>query len=155
MSILRYGILSQDLLPTQAIEVEFEGTPTAITDTPAEQEFWDEIVIAGQSDPVFFTIAIAYDIEITGSSSEGKIHYRINAGAWVSAVDVTETTLGTIYITNIDFNDTVDLKLYAHCVDVDELSDVSATLIGGTVTGGATGTVSAVDIVLFNILADS
>lgn len=114
------------------------GSITYITNTPTEIDAYRTVNRSGHASPVIITISIPYQIGATASGATATIFYRINGGSWVNVTSIsypTETS-GTMNITNVDYNDTVEVR---QKITIEGY--IYFTNITGEVTSGGPGAV--------------
>lgn len=141
-TLMNHGVVSQQS-NNFTLTYDYEGSDTAITDTSTVKEFWDDLVFVGREQPVEFQVGINWTTTISGpGTSDAEMSYRVNGGSWNLVVNESTSTSGTYYITNIDYNDTIDIRLKAEIDGVGNSCQIDTTLINGSITRG-TGTVTA------------
>jgi len=142
MEILTHGIVSQQSNYFE-IEYDYEGNKTEMTNTDSCKEYYDDLVFTGRAEPVEFQIGINWEVTIAGpGSADAEMSYKVNAGGWNLVVNKSASDSGTYYITDIDYNDAIYIRLKTEIGGVGDSCQIETELINGTITKG-TGTVIA------------
>ena len=101
------------------------------------------MVFTGRGEPVEFQVGFNWIVTIAGAGpNDAEISYQINAEGWNLVVDKAASDSGTYYITDIDHDDTVYIKLKTEIAGAGNSCQIETELINGTITRGS-GTVTA------------
>jgi len=124
-----------DLTVTSTITIKFAASTTMITDTDFTKDGYRGIIFTGRQNGDVINVNISHQFS-NAVYAEAKVYYRINGGSWVQVHSYSSNGSGTDSIPNIDYNDTVDVRLYVNTTAIGGAGTLSVTLTGGTFVSG-------------------
>lgn len=97
------------------VDINFENSTHNITWTSSTWDAYREVEIAGMKSGDILRLDFDYTYTISSGSCTAVIYTRINGGSWVRKTNyMTSSDSGSITLTGIDDNDTVDTRLYLY-----------------------------------------
>lgn len=121
------------------------GTPIVITSTATVYDYYANVIRTNHNNPNIITINIPWTVYGQGTYGVATFYYRMNGGAWNQVQTAPNAYFaGTLTITNIDYNDSIDVR--QRIVGSGQIS--LGTMYGsvtsgvGTVTGSGNWTTS-------------
>jgi len=138
------------------IKVSYNASTTTITDTTLILDQYKALDISGTASGIFYKINLSFSSNISDSGTV-KAYYRKNGGSWIQMyADSFGSGSGSFGITGLDYDDTIDIRLYAEVSGFDMSSTITATLTGGSITSPEDyGTVVAVSPNQFTVTRNS
>lgn len=133
------------------VTIKFDGSTVDIDNTASRHNAYQGVTISDWQSGDELTINVSHTATFTNNIDSIDIHYSIDSTtSWTQIHNYTSGGSDTDSITDVDYGETLRIRIDIQASGEDAEGDATVTLTGGSFTKG-TGTVTAVSPTEFSL----